>query len=111
MIPYIQNSSPSKILDTSDNLIDLFETKPSLSKQMNLIETPKNANDTSINSNQIDQSKFFSDKIFEKAKFNRLKTISLKSITKDIEVLIKMNYFGTNTSWQTNRAMKYIKRK
>ena len=33
--------------------------------------------------------KLFSDKIFEKAKFDRLKTIILKSITKDIEVLIR----------------------
>ena len=34
-------------------------------------------------------TEFFSDKIFEKAKCNRLKTIILKSITKDIEVLIR----------------------
>ena len=33
--------------------------------------------------------KLFSDKIFEKAKFDRLKTIILKSINKDIEVLIR----------------------
>ena len=31
----------------------------------------------------------FSDKIFEKAKFDRLKTIVSKSITKDIEILIR----------------------
>ena len=89
MIPYIQNSTPSKILDTSENLLNSFETSSSLSTQMNLIETPKKANDTSVNSNEIDQSEFCSDKIFEKAKFNRLKTIILKMITKDIEVLIR----------------------
>ena len=72
MIPYIQNSPPSKILDTSENILDSFEIKPSLSTQMNLTETPKNANDTSINSNETDQSEFFSDKIFKKAKFSRL---------------------------------------
>ena len=72
MIPYIQNSPPSKNLDTSENILDSFEIKPSLSTQMNLIETPKNANDTSINSNEIDQSEFFSDKIFKKANVNRL---------------------------------------
>ena len=72
MIPYIQNSPPSKNLDTSENILDSFEIKPSLSTQMNLIETPKNASDTSINSNEIDQSEFFSDKIFKKANVNRL---------------------------------------
>ena len=34
-------------------------------------------------------SKFFGDKIFEKVKLDRLKTIILKSITKDIEDLIR----------------------
>ena len=38
--------------------------------------------------------KLFSDKIFEKAKFDRLKTIILKSITKDIEVLIRNELLG-----------------
>ena len=70
MIPYIQNSLPSKILDTSENTLDSFGTMPSLSTQMNFIETPKKANDASINSNEIEQSEFFSDKIFEKAKFD-----------------------------------------
>ena len=50
---------------------------------MNLIETPN------FNSNGIEQSGIFSDRIFEKAKFNRLKTIILKSITKFTEVLIR----------------------
>ena len=89
MILYIQHSPPSKILNTSENLLDPFEITPSLSTKMNLIETPKKANNASINSNKVDQSEFFSDKIFEKAKFNRLKTIILKSTTKDIEVLIR----------------------
>ena len=34
-------------------------------------------------------SEFFGDKIFEKVKLDRLKTIILKSITKDIEDLIR----------------------
>ena len=41
--------------------------------------------------------------MFEKAKFNRLKTIILKSITKDIKVLIK--------PWQTNKSSNEIYRK
>ena len=86
MIPDIQNSSSSKILDNSENLLDSFEITPSLSTQVNLIETPKMTNEASINSNEIDQSKLFSDKMFEKAKFNRLKISILKSITKNIEV-------------------------
>ena len=80
MTPYIQISPPSKILD----ILDSFETMSSLSTSINLIETPKKANDASINSHE-----FFSDKIFEKAKLDRLKTIILKSIPKDIEDLIR----------------------
>ena len=80
MTPYIQISPPSKILD----ILDSFETMSSLSTPINLIETPKKANDASINSHE-----FFSDKIFEKAKLDRLKTIILKSIPKDIEDLIR----------------------
>ena len=58
---------------------------------MNLIETPEKANEASINSHEInsDCSEFFGDKIFEKLKLDRLKTIILKSITKDIEDLIR----------------------
>ena len=37
MIPYIQNSPPSKILDTSENLLDSLEKTPSLSTQANLM--------------------------------------------------------------------------
>ena len=40
-IPYIQNSRPSKIIDTSENILDSFETTLSLSTQMIFIETPK----------------------------------------------------------------------
>ena len=54
IIPYIQNFPPSKILDTSEKVLDSFEKTPSLSTQINLIETPKKANDISINSNEID---------------------------------------------------------
>ena len=46
--------------------------------------------------------------MFEKETFNRLKTIFLKSITKDIGVLIKNELLRTNPLWQTNQAMKYI---
>ena len=41
MIPYIQNYPSSKILDTSENNLNSFETSPSLSTQIKLIETPK----------------------------------------------------------------------
>ena len=75
MIPSIQHSPSSKILDTSENLLDSFEAMPSLSMQVNLIETPKEVDDASINSKKIDQSEYFGDKTLEKAKFNRLKTI------------------------------------
>ena len=54
IIAYIQNFPPSKILDTSEKVLDSFEKTPSLSTQINLIETPKKANDISINSNEID---------------------------------------------------------
>ena len=67
MFPYIQNSPPSKILYTSENILDSFETTPSSSTQMNLIETPERANDASINRNEY-QSEFFSDKIFGESK-------------------------------------------
>ena len=89
MIPHTQNFPPSKILHTYENFLDPLETTRSLSPQRNLKETPKKPNSTSINSNEIDQSELFSDKVFEKAKFNRLKIIVLKSITKDIEAVIR----------------------
>ena len=50
MIPYIQNSPPSQILDTSENILDSFETTPSLSTQMNLIEARKKAKNGVIKS-------------------------------------------------------------
>ena len=50
IIPYIQNSPPSKILDTSGNILNSFETMPSLSTQINLIATPKKASKASIKS-------------------------------------------------------------
>ena len=59
MISYIKNSPVSKILDASENILDSFEKTPSLSMQMNLIETPKKTNDTNINNNEIDHSDFF----------------------------------------------------
>ena len=48
-------------------LFDSFEATSSLSTQVNVIETPKKAKDDSINSNEIDQSEFFGDKMFKKA--------------------------------------------
>ena len=62
---------------------------------MNLTKAPKKANDASIDSNEIDQSELFSDKVLEKAKFNRLKTNILKSITNNTS-----NYKrNKNKSW------------
>ena len=89
MIPYIQNSPSSEILNTFENVLHSFEATSSLSTEVNLIETHKKASDASISSYEIDQSEFLADKMFKKAKFNRLKIIILKSITKDIEVLIE----------------------
>ena len=48
-IPYIQNFLCSKILSTSENLLDSLEATPSLSTQVNLTEIPKSVNDASIN--------------------------------------------------------------
>ena len=56
---------------------------------MNLIKTPKKVHDASINSHEREESEFFIDKIFEIAELKRLKTIILKTITKDIEDLIR----------------------
>ena len=106
MFPYIYNSKPSKIFDTSENILSSFETTPSLSTQMNLIKTPKKANTASINSHEIEQSEFFGDKIFEKVKLDRLKTIILKSITRDIEDLIRNEQLGTNTLCKKNEKYK-----
>ena len=89
MISYIHNSPFSRILDTSEKLLDFFMAMPSLSTQVNLIKTPKKTNDATINSNEIDQSKCFEDKMFKEAKFNGLKTIIIKSISKVIAVLMK----------------------
>ena len=72
---------------------------------MNLIETPN------FNSNEIKQSEIFSDRIFEKAKFDRLKTIILKSITKDIEVLIRNELLWNKYALADKLIDEYIKRK
>ena len=53
---------------------------------------------------------FFNDKIFEKAKINRLKTIILKSITKDIEVLIR-NELLWNKYTLTDKSIDEIYKK
>ena len=70
MISYIHNSPFSRILDTSEKLLDFFMAMPSLSTQVNLIKMPKKTNDATINS-------------------NGLKTIIIKSISKVIAVLMK----------------------
>ena len=64
---------------SGSNLSNSFEATPSLSTQVNLIETPKKAKDASNNSNEIIYQ-FFIDKTSEKAKFNRLKITILKSV-------------------------------
>ena len=61
------------------------------------METPKKANDSSINSKEIGQSKLFSDKMFEKAKFYSFKTFILKQITKNLKVLIKNKLIWNKT--------------
>ena len=53
----------------------------------------------------------FSDKMFEKAKFNRLKISILKSITIDIEVLIKNELLRNKYTLADKSSMKYIERK
>ena len=58
-----------------------LEATPNLSAQLNSTEKPEKVKDASINSYEKDQSECFTDKKIEKAKFNRLKTITLKSIT------------------------------
>ena len=79
---------------------------------MNLIETRKMSNDARVNSNEIDQSECFSDKIFEKEKFGRLKTAILKSIAKNIEILIRNELLQNKYTLEDKSVMKYyIKRK
>ena len=88
MIQYIQNYPSSKIPDTSENILNSFETSPSLSTQIKLIETPKKQMTLAL-SHEIQQLEYFGDKIFEKVNLDRLKTIILNSIAKDIEDLIR----------------------
>ena len=76
----MQNALSSKILVSSENILDSFETTPSISTQMNLIEILKKVNDASIISNE---------KIFGNAKLDILKAIILNSIANDVEVLIR----------------------
>ena len=67
MIPYIQNSPSSEILNTFENVLHSFEATSSLSTEVNLIETHKKASDASISSYEIDQSEFLADKMLKKA--------------------------------------------
>ena len=73
-----------------------------------------NPNDaiTSINITQIKQSEFFTDKMLERAKFDRLKTIILKRYwsIKDIKVLIR-NELLRNKYTLTDRSSDEIYKK
>ena len=73
-----------------------------------------NPNDaiTSINITQIKQSEFFTDKMLERAKFDRLKTIILKRYwsIKDIKVLIR-NELLQNKYTLTDRSSDEIYKK
>ena len=73
-----------------------------------------NPNDaiTSINITQIKQSEFFTDKMLERAKFDRLKTIILKRYwsIKDINVLIR-NELLRNKYTLTDRSSDEIYKK
>ena len=73
-----------------------------------------NPNDaiTSINITQIKQSEFFTDKMLERAKFDRLKTIILKRYwsIKDIKVLIR-NELLRNKYILTDRSSDEIYKK
>ena len=73
-------------------------------------QTPKKSNDASINSHEIEQSEFFGDKIFEKIKVDRLKLIILKSITRDIEDLIR-NELLRNKYTLTEKARDEMSKK
>ena len=65
MISYIHNSPFSRIFDTSEKLLDFFMAMPSLYTKVNFIKMNKKTNDATINSNEIDQSKCFEDKMFK----------------------------------------------
>ena len=73
-----------------------------------------NPNDaiTSISITQIKQSEFFTDKMLERAKFDRLKTIILKRYwsIKDIKVLIR-NELLQNKYTLTDRSSDEIYKK
>lgn len=52
------------------------------------MEASKKANKANICRNEIEQSELFSDKMFEKTKFQRLEITTLNQITKTVKVLI-----------------------
>ena len=76
MIPYIQNSPSSEILNTFENVLHSFEATSSLSTEVNLIETHKKASDASISSYEIDQSEFLADKMLKKVVSSFVSVIS-----------------------------------
>ena len=52
------------------------------------MEASKKANKANICRNEIEQSELFSDKMFEKTKFQRLEITTLNQITRTVKVLI-----------------------
>ena len=52
------------------------------------MEASKKANKANIYRNEIEQSELFSDKMFEKTKFQRSEITTLNQITKTVKVLI-----------------------
>ena len=83
----MQSSPPSEILNTSENILTLLGQRQVYLRKLTSSKHLKKQ--TTLALTVMKFSKFFGDKIFEKVKLDRLKTIILKSITKDIEDLIR----------------------
>ena len=83
----MQSSPPSEILNTSENILTLLGQRQVYLRKLTSSKHLKKL--TTLALTVMKFSKFFGDKIFEKVKLDRLKTIILKSITKDIEDLIR----------------------
>ena len=83
----MQSSPPSEILNTSENILTLLGQRQVYLRKLTSSKHLKKQ--TTLALTVMKFSKCFGDKIFEKVKLDRLKTIILKSITKDIEDLIR----------------------
>ena len=83
----MQSSPPSEILNTSENILTLLGQRQVYLRKLTSSKHLKKQ--TTLALTVMKFSKFFGDKIFEKVKLDRLKTIILKSITKDTEDLIR----------------------